>query len=88
MCQHLVEKQACKVSTLFFIDRLLMNVGDQDGSTLIDFATTLCHTGQGTKRTQPQDGAPDPKKPRRRPYCGKCTGCLEKNDCGICANCK
>lgn len=60
----------------------------QDGSTLIDFETTLCHTGQGTKRTQPQDGAPDPKKPRRRPYCGNCTGCLEINNCGICDNCK
>ena len=67
-----------------------MNVGDQDGPTLIEFETTLCHTGQGTKRTQPQDSANDPKKPRmaRRPYCEKCAGCLEKNDCGICDNCK
>ena len=67
-----------------------MNVGDQDGSTLIDFETTLCHSGQGTKQTQPQDGAPDPKKPRmkRRAYCGECTGCLVKVDCGMCPNCK
>jgi len=53
--------------------------------------TTLSlYSGQGRKRARPQDDANDPKKPRRkkRSRCGKCIGCLEKEDCGICINCK
>ena len=53
------------------------------------------YTGQGRKRARSQDDANDAndaKKPKKqtikRPYCGKCIGCLEKEDCGICANCK
>ena len=48
------------------------------------------YSGQGTKRARSQDDANDPKKPRRkkRSRCGKCIGCQEKEDCGICINCK
>ena len=57
------------------------------------YSTLSLYSGQGRKRTRPQDdanGASDPKKPRRkrRSCCGKCIGCLEKEDCGICINCK
>ena len=48
------------------------------------------YTEQDQRQSQPRDGASEPKmiRRKRRPYCQRCTGCLQKEDCGSCSVCK